>query len=281
MTGESSANGHAFICYARVDSPAVDGVQNALETAGVQVWRDTVNLWPGEDWRARIRAAITGEALAFIACFSSQGIAREKSFQNDELTLAIEQLRLRPPSTPWLIPVRLDDCAIPDYELGGGRTLSSIQRVDLFGDHRAEELSRLSTAVLRILGSPEPDDRGGPDSAGSEALVWRHSASQIQGARGTVGGSLYLTATRLLFKPNRFEAAIGGQQWSAPLRTVRSVSIQLRGGNVLKGGLRDRLRIDLADGSAEIFVVDQINDVIQVISHAIAPAAGRPPRPGP
>jgi hypothetical protein len=277
MAGASSANGHAFISYVRVDSLAVDGLQQALEAVGVQVWRDTTSLWPGEDWRAKIRAAITGGALAFIACFSRQSLALGKSYRNEELTLAIEQMRLRQPGAPWLIPVRLDECIIPDLDLGGGRTLSSIQRVDLFGDHRGEALSRLVTAVLRILGLPEPDVE---DEAGSKALIWRHSASQIQSARGTVGGSLYLTAGRLLFRPDSLEAAIGGQQWSARLSTVRSASIQLRGGNVLKGGLRDRLRIDLADGSSELFVVDRINEVIEVINEAVARHPGTLAPPG-
>ena len=48
--------------------------------------------------------------------------------------LAVEQLRLRRPEQPWLIPVRLDDCEIPDRDLGGGRMLSSLQRVDLFSE---------------------------------------------------------------------------------------------------------------------------------------------------
>lgn len=53
-----------------------------------------------------------------------------------ELSLAIDQLRLRRPDDPWLIPVRFDDCNIPDLELGVGRTLASIQRADLFGASR-------------------------------------------------------------------------------------------------------------------------------------------------
>jgi hypothetical protein len=53
---------------------------------------------------------------------------------------------------PWLIPVRFDDCHIPEYEIGGGRTLASIQRSDLFGERCTAETARLVTAVLRILG---------------------------------------------------------------------------------------------------------------------------------
>jgi hypothetical protein len=149
--------GHAFISYVREDSHEVDMLQRTLEAAGVSVWRDTADLWPGEDWRAKIRRAIADNALVFIACFSSRSAARQKSYQNEEILLAIEQLRLRRPDVPWLIPVRFDDCEIPDRDIGGGRTLASIQRVDLFGDKREVGIARLLTVILRILG--RSDDR--------------------------------------------------------------------------------------------------------------------------
>ncbi len=119
---------------------------------GVRVWRDTVDLWPGQDWRSRIRDAITNGALVFIACFSRASTARQVSFQNEELTLAISEMRNRPPDVPWLIPVRLDDCPVPDRDIGGGRTLASIQRADLFGASASSELERLVLTVLDILG---------------------------------------------------------------------------------------------------------------------------------
>jgi hypothetical protein len=152
---ESSAQepaGHAFLSYMREDSDRVDGLQQALEAAGIRVWRDTADLWPGENWRTQIRSAITDSALVFIACFSSQSAARAVSYQNEELALAVEQLRLRQPDIPWLIPVRFDDCQVPDRELGGGRTLASIQRADLFGDHHERQMKRLVLSVQRLLG---------------------------------------------------------------------------------------------------------------------------------
>jgi hypothetical protein len=146
--------GHAFLSYVREDSAAVDRLQQLLEAAGIPVWRDTdTELWPGEDWRLKIRQAITRDALAFIACFSSNSTRRTTSSQNEELTLAIEQFRLRNPDAPWVLPVRLDDCVIPDVDIGGGRTLGSIQRVDLFGERRDEGIARLVASVLRILRS--------------------------------------------------------------------------------------------------------------------------------
>jgi TIR domain len=163
--------GHAFLSYVREDSQAVDRLQRLLEAAGIRVWRDTDDLWPGEDWRIRIRRAITDDALAFIACFSSNSVSRETSYQNEELLLAIEQLRLRRPGDPWLIPVRFDDCAIPDWDIGGGRTLASIQRVDLFGDRGHEGVARLVAAVLRILG--QHPNVAAPAQAGPTAEVAR------------------------------------------------------------------------------------------------------------
>ena len=144
--------GHAFISYVREDAHHVDQLQRDLEAAGLRVWRDTANLWPGEDWRKKIRHAITDDALVFLACFSRKGLARNKSYQRQELNLAIEEMQLRSPDEPWLIPVRFDDCEIPYYDIGGGRTLASIQRADLFGEHRDLEIARLVTAVQRLLG---------------------------------------------------------------------------------------------------------------------------------
>jgi len=72
--------GHAFISYVREDSAHVDRLQQVLQGAGIPVWRDTAHLWPGQDWRARIRNAITRDALAFLACFSRASMARGQSY---------------------------------------------------------------------------------------------------------------------------------------------------------------------------------------------------------
>jgi hypothetical protein len=150
--------GHVFISYVREDSDRVGQLHGALQAAGIPVWRDTADLWPGEDWRLKIRRAITDNALVFIACFSLAALARGKCYQNEELALAIEQLRLRQPDDPWLIPVRLDECDIPDRDIGSGRTLTSLQRADLFGDRFDDGATRLIAAIRRILGGSSAAD---------------------------------------------------------------------------------------------------------------------------
>jgi hypothetical protein len=157
MTVANERTGHAFISYVHQDRDAVAKLKKILDSAGVPVWLDKEDLWPGEDWRLKIRRAITKESLVFIACFSKNSNARDVSYQNEELNLAVEQLRKRPPGgTPWLIPVRLDDCEIPEYEIAAGRLLDSLQMVDLFGEDRENAASRLVGAVIRSLGTATP-----------------------------------------------------------------------------------------------------------------------------
>jgi len=78
-TSGKEIGSHAFISYVREDSRQVDRLQAILQAAGIPVWRDTADLWPGEDWRARIRSAINDNALVFLACFSATSLAPKRA----------------------------------------------------------------------------------------------------------------------------------------------------------------------------------------------------------
>lgn len=188
MAEKVSPDGHAFISYVHEDARQVDTLQERLKNGGVPVWRDT-DMLPGQDWRAEIRRAIREDSLVFLACFSRQSASRDKSYQNEELSLAMEQIRLRRPDVPWLIPVRFDDCEIPDWDIGAGRTIGSIQRADLFGDSYDAEADRLVVAVRRILGRPSGKPRQSPwperkvDAEDIESLNPREAARRLALAR--------------------------------------------------------------------------------------------------
>lgn len=154
---ESVPRGHAFISYVREDKRRVDRLEKFLAANGVPVWRDIRQLWPGEDWRVKIREAIAADSLAFVACFSTNSEERQKSYQRDELLIAIEQLRQRAANRPYLLPVRFDDCEIPDLDIGAGRTLHALQWVDLFGKQWQENAEVLVRGVEHIL-RPAPTD---------------------------------------------------------------------------------------------------------------------------
>jgi hypothetical protein len=163
--------GHAFISHDPEDARTADWLQRTLEAAGIRVWRDAVDLLPGQDRRSEIRRAIGEGALVFIACFSCYSLARPRSVQNEELLLAIEQLRMRLPDDPWLIPVRFDDCRVPEIEIGGGRTLAALEVADLFGDNATLAAERVVSTVARLLcGDQRVAPSDGQRSAGTFGL---------------------------------------------------------------------------------------------------------------
>ena len=166
----SSVQGQVFISYVRENSDRVDWLCQVLEAAGIPVWLDTAQLWPGQDWRAVIRRAIREDSLAFLACFSSQSVGQSRTYQNEEIVLAINEMRLRPPDQSWLIPVRFDDCQIPDRSIGGDQMLSDLHQSDLFGDNCQRNADRLVEAIRRILSrdstTPSPRPTGAAPPAG-------------------------------------------------------------------------------------------------------------------
>jgi hypothetical protein len=180
-----SEAGHAFISYARVDRVRVDVLANVLRAASIPVWRDTDALWPGDEWKLEIRRAIERDTLAFLACFSRASVGRPRGYQNEELNLAAEVMRQRPPGGPaWLIPIRFDDCEIPDFAIGGGRTLNDLQRVDLFGSDEESSRDRLVEIVAKItsgaLQTRRPEGCGVVVSYWSEDTGW--AANAVAGA---------------------------------------------------------------------------------------------------
>lgn len=144
---------YVFISYIPEDADRVDRLLRALTAAGIQVWHDKAVLLPGQDRRQQIRQAITGDALIFIACFSKASLARVRSYQNEEFNVAIEEVRKRRPDQVWFIPVRFDECQIPDWDIGGGRTLRSLEYADLFSDRFDRDLARLIAVIDGMLGS--------------------------------------------------------------------------------------------------------------------------------
>src|SRR6202022_3829253 len=70
----------------------------------------------------------------FIACFSTEFNERNKTHMNEELTLAIDELRARPSEKIWFIPILLNEACIPSRPISSVEDLSDIQAVKLFED---------------------------------------------------------------------------------------------------------------------------------------------------
>jgi len=127
---------HVFISYVRENQTKVDRLCQELESHGVKVWLDRHSIKPGDRWKDAIRKAIK-EGAFFIACFSNEYVSKTKSYMNEELTLAIEELRQYGSDREWFIPVLLAECDVPAKSIGAGETLLDINWVPLYADWNA------------------------------------------------------------------------------------------------------------------------------------------------
>jgi HEAT repeat protein len=137
----------AFISYVRENGESVGRLADVLRAYDIGVWLDRDQLRPGTRWKSAIRQAIS-EGDFFIACFSVEYQQRVRSYMNEELTLAVDELRQRPTDRAWFIPVLVNEREVPDRDIGAGETLRSLQWVDLYKDWE--------DGVRRILSVIEP-----------------------------------------------------------------------------------------------------------------------------
>jgi HEAT repeat protein len=150
---------HVFISYVRENGDVVDRLASELASRGVKVWLDRNDLEPGARWREAIRNAIRGGKF-FLACFSREFNERDKSYMNEELTLAIDELRERPFTRTWFVPVLINETAIPSRRISSLEDLSDIQALRLY--------ENWSAGVERILRVMKYDD---PVSARTYSLI--------------------------------------------------------------------------------------------------------------
>ena len=135
-----------FISYVRENANEVEKLAEALRTAGIDVWFDKTSLPAGVRWKSEIRKGIESGDF-FIACFSEDYAKRAKSFMNEEIILAIDELRLRSTDRRWFIPVLLTDTFIPHRDIGGGETLRDLQWVSLY-DEWEVGIDQIISAIL-------------------------------------------------------------------------------------------------------------------------------------
>lgn len=124
---------HVFISYVRENANQVQRLANDLVKNGIRVWLDKNEIKPGCRWKDAIKEAIN-KGDFFIACFSVEYWNRNKSFMNEELLLAIDELRQYQTSHIWFIPVLLSECNVPQISIGAGQTLNDLHWINLFED---------------------------------------------------------------------------------------------------------------------------------------------------
>lgn len=102
----------AFLCYAKDDKPQVRSLYDRLITSEVSVWFDEENLMPGQNWQQEIPKAVKSSDV-FIVCLSKKSIDKEGYIQK-EIKFALEIADEKPEREIYIIPVRLEECEIPE-----------------------------------------------------------------------------------------------------------------------------------------------------------------------
>lgn len=183
-----------FLAHAKEDKDAVTQLYHRLKESGYRPWLDKEDLLPGQNWRAEIPKAIKNSQV-FIACLSQRSVVKQGYVQR-EFKMALNEYANKPPGSIYLIPVRLDDCAIPELRQEEyGVNLRDIQWVDLF---ESNGFGRLVKAL----------QHGFPDS--------HPSASPISPAQATAPFKVSpkaMTAAQTLesrTSPPSFTAQLGG-----------------------------------------------------------------------
>ncbi|MBC1196814.1 SUMF1/EgtB/PvdO family nonheme iron enzyme [Microcystis aeruginosa BLCCF158] len=142
-----------FLAHASEDKPAVLALHERLKQAGYKPWLDKKDLIPGQNWRSVIPKAIADSQL-FIACLSQRSIAKQ-GFVQPEFKMALNQYADRPPNSIYLIPLRLDECDIPDLRQEEyGLNLRDLHWLDYWEEDGFEQLERAITYQFKL----EPEE---------------------------------------------------------------------------------------------------------------------------
>lgn len=106
----------------------------------------------------------------------------------------------------------------------------------------------------------------GVASVEGEQVLERWRANRVQTSNRAVGGHLYVTSCRLVFKAHAFDTALMGVSLQLPLAGISEVGRRpCDFSQIMAGSLRDRLELLLVDGTVELFVVNKLDAVIEKI----------------
>jgi hypothetical protein len=109
---QSKQTNPVFLTYAHSDKIAVRKLYHRLTRNRIAVWLDEKELFPGQNWKREIRQAILKSALV-IVCLSKQ-FNKQGGYRHEELKIALERAQAIPDAQIFLIPVRLENCDVPE-----------------------------------------------------------------------------------------------------------------------------------------------------------------------
>lgn len=134
-----------FLCHSSGDKAAVRDLYHRLKAEDtIDPWLDEENLLPGETWEYEIQRAVRAADVVLV-CLSPRSIMKSGYVQK-EIVFALDVADQQPEGMIFIIPVRLEDCTVPDR-------LRRWHWVDLFDSQGYERLMRALQKRAQTLAS--------------------------------------------------------------------------------------------------------------------------------
>lgn len=135
-----------FLCHAKEDSKQVEELYYLLQDEGLDPWFDKENLVVGDRWEDEIYQAI--EKSDFFAICLSKTSVNKTGFIQKEIRTAVNEYQRRPQGVAYLLPVKLENCEVPEIKLDSNTRLADLQWIDVFkSDFSA--VKKLSTGIWK------------------------------------------------------------------------------------------------------------------------------------
>lgn len=151
---------HVFVSFVEENLRLASWIVGQLRENSLEPWfsKDEGRITPGDEWERVLRSSIQNGGY-YLPIFTREWAERNRSVANQELMVAAEEARLRPPGRRWIIPLKADDAPLPPVDLGGGRQLSDLHYVDVpqLGWERGLNSLMQALGVERpVIGRGEP-----------------------------------------------------------------------------------------------------------------------------
>lgn len=124
-------DGVIFLCHSSNYKPYVEELYLKLKGDGFNPWLDKKDLLGGQDWEFEIRRTIR-KAKVIIICLTKD-LKRKTGYVQSEIKMAMNEATKYPDGSIFIIPVRLEECDVPDR-------LQSLHRIDLFEEDGYQKL---------------------------------------------------------------------------------------------------------------------------------------------
>jgi hypothetical protein len=120
-----------FLSYSKLNKTSARDFAEKLKSEGwIDPWFDEEDILPGQVWEDVVANGVRN-SHAVIILLSKNAVVSEGFFQK-EIRLALDTVAEKPDGTIFIIPIRLNDCEVPEM-------LKKYQYVDYFGGLEQKE----------------------------------------------------------------------------------------------------------------------------------------------